>query len=167
MSICAFYFLRDGHYSLEYIRLIGSTGPEPNLSGGMIPSTAPPFGMTRWVAQTQVNYVSATPFNISSGSAPGKVMGTQGTRQPAIWMGESGSIAIAPGVSGSDSQAHDVKVAFDQRGLAVRLDEEGRKEVITPSYYSVELDDGCGGWIQMEQSASGSSFICLSHPHIP
>ena len=27
-------------------------------SGGMIPSTGPPFAMTRWVAQTRQNYVS-------------------------------------------------------------------------------------------------------------
>lgn len=29
----------------------------------MIPSTAPPFAMTRWTAQTDENYVSVTPYN--------------------------------------------------------------------------------------------------------
>lgn len=29
--------------------------PEPDLSGGMIPSVAPPFGMTRWTPQTRQN----------------------------------------------------------------------------------------------------------------
>lgn len=29
--------------------------PEPDLSGGMIPAVAPPFGMTRWTPQTRQN----------------------------------------------------------------------------------------------------------------
>lgn len=29
--------------------------PEPDLSGGMIPSVGTPFGMTRWTAQTRLN----------------------------------------------------------------------------------------------------------------
>ena len=71
---------------LDFVNLlIGNGGETPNGSGGIIPSTAPPLGMTRWVAQTQVNYVSATPFNWTLN----KVMGVVGTHQPAIWMGES------------------------------------------------------------------------------
>lgn len=35
--------------------MVGTGGDTPNGSGGMIPSTAPPFGMTRWVAQTREN----------------------------------------------------------------------------------------------------------------
>jgi hypothetical protein len=50
--------------------------------------------MTRWVAQTQVHYVSATPYNWTLD----KVMGFVGTRQPAIWMGESAPISVCPGV---------------------------------------------------------------------
>lgn len=30
--------------------MIGNGGDTPNGSGGMIPSVAPPFGMTRWVS---------------------------------------------------------------------------------------------------------------------
>lgn len=46
---------------------------------------APPFAMTRWVAQTRQNYVSVTPYNISETM----IHGFQGTHQPAIWMGMS------------------------------------------------------------------------------
>ena len=31
-------------------RMLGNGGDTPNGSGGMIPSVAPPFGMTDWVA---------------------------------------------------------------------------------------------------------------------
>src|SRR5882762_9863803 len=64
--------------------IIGNGGDSPNGSGGMIPSTAPPFAMTRWVAQTRQNYVSMTPYNETDTS----IHGFQATHQPAIWMGE-------------------------------------------------------------------------------
>src|ERR1700734_2863975 len=51
--------------------LIGNGGDSPNGSGGMIPSTAPPFAMTRWVAQTRQNYVSMTPYNDTDTSIHG------------------------------------------------------------------------------------------------
>ncbi|PSS18931.1 hypothetical protein PHLCEN_2v3147 [Hermanssonia centrifuga] len=119
--------------------LIGNGGDSPNGSGGMIPSTAPPFAMTRWVAQTRQNYVSVTPYNYTDNS----VHGFQGTHQPAIWMGESGQIVVVPG-------AGDVKAVFEERGMAFSHTEE----VITPSYYSVELDAIEGGTIISEQSAT-------------
>ncbi|KAF8972048.1 glycoside hydrolase family 92 protein [Flammula alnicola] len=125
--------------------LIGNGGDTPNGSGGTIPSTSPPFGMTRWVAQTQSHYVSATPFNWTLN----KVMGLVGTRQPAIWMGESAPISVSTGVG------NDVVVDFDKRGLEVLRGAEGQKnEVVSSSYYAVELDDGQGGSIEIEQSAT-------------
>jgi hypothetical protein len=54
-----------------YGSLIGNGGDSPNGSGGMIPSTAPPFAMTRWVAQTRQNYVSMTPYNDTDTSIHG------------------------------------------------------------------------------------------------
>ncbi|KAF5386538.1 hypothetical protein D9757_005919 [Collybiopsis confluens] len=97
--------------------LIGSGGPEPNLSGGMIPSVGPPFASTRWVAQNQANYVSATPFNYTELYATnGSVHGFQGTRQPAIWMGESAWAAIVPGMT-SGSPEDIIITDFDARGL--------------------------------------------------
>ena len=131
---------------LDFVNLlIGNGGDTPNGSGGMIPSTAPPFGMTRWVAQTQVNYVSATPFNWTLN----KVMGVVGTHQPAIWMGESAPISVSVGVG------EDVVVDFEKRGLDVLRGDDGQKnEVVSVGYYNVLLDDGHGGSIMMEQTAS-------------
>ena len=133
--------------------LIGNGGDTPNGSGGTIPSTAPPFGMTRWVAQTQPHYVSATPFNWTLN----KVMGVVGTRQPAIWMGESAPISVSAGVG------PDVVVDFEKRGLEVTRGPDGEKsEVVSAGYYSVELDDGHGGSIKLEQTASAYEipYLC-------
>jgi len=130
--------------------LIGNGGDTPNGSGGTIPSTAPPFAMTRWVAQTQPHYVSATPFNWTLN----KVMGVVGTRQPAIWMGENAPISVSAGV-GSD-----VVVDFEERGLEVIRGADGEKnEVVSPGYYSVDLDDAHGGRIKLEQTASAYDGI--------
>ena len=134
--------------SLDFVNLlIGNGGDTPNGSGGMIPSTAPPFAMTRWVAQNQVNYVSATPFNWTLN----KVMGLTGTHQPAIWMGESAPISVSVGVG------QDVVVDFEKRGLEVLRGHDGEKnEVVSVGYYNVQLDDGHGGSIMIEQTASTS-----------
>ncbi|KAF8169034.1 glycoside hydrolase family 92 protein [Mycena galopus ATCC 62051] len=118
--------------------LIGNGGDTPNGSGGMIPSTAPPFAMTRWVAQTHENYVSVTPYNHTAST----IHGFQGTHQPAIWMGESGQVVVVPGVG-------EVKSRFEDRALKFR----NATEVISPSYYRVDLDSG-GGMILAEQSAT-------------
>lgn len=100
--------------------------------------------MTRWVAQTHLNYVSVTPYNWTSNT----IHGFQGTRQPAIWMGESGPVVVVPGVTEMDHI--DIKSTFQERGLKIVQD----SEKITPAYYSVLLDDGHGGQIRVEQSAS-------------
>jgi hypothetical protein len=103
--------------------------------------------MTRWVAQTHQNYVSVTPYNWTADS----IHGFQGTRQPAIWMGESGPVIVIPGVSRGASGEHPkLKTKFEERGMKMRKE----TEVITPSYYSVVLEDGVGGQILVEQSAS-------------
>ena len=101
--------------------------------------------MTRWVAQSQVNYVSATPFNWTLN----KVMGVTGTHQPAIWMGESGPISVSVGVG------EEVVVDFEKRGLDVIRGDDGQKnEVVSVGYYNVLLDDAHGGSIMIEQTAS-------------
>lgn len=105
----------------------------------MIPSTAPPFGMTRWTAQTRQNYVSVTPYNYTDS----KIHGFQGTHQPAIWMGESGQVVVTPGAGA-------VQTVFENRGMNFSHDDE----VSSASYYSVKLDAIEGGHILAEQSAS-------------
>lgn len=100
--------------------------------------------MTRWVAQTHQNYVSVTPYNWTASY----IHGFQGTRQPAIWMGESGPVIVVPGVSRGEQP--NLKTTFQERGLRMRKE----TEIITPSYYSIVLDDGYGGEILVEQTAS-------------
>lgn len=107
----------------------------------MIPSTAPPFAMTRWVSQTRQNYVSVTPYNYTDTT----IHGFQGTHQPAIWMGESGQAILVPGVG-------TVKPLFENRGMTFTHDEE----VLSPSYNQVKLGPSGGGEILAEQSASTS-----------
>lgn len=120
-------------------RFIGNGGDSPNGSGGMIPSTAPPFAMTRWTAQTRENYVSVTPYNYTDT----KIHGFQGTHQPAIWMGESGQAVVIPG-------AGTVESVFEKRGMGFSHD----NEVASVSYYSVEMKALEGGSILAEQTAS-------------
>ncbi|GBE78894.1 glycoside hydrolase family 92 protein [Sparassis crispa] len=137
--------------------LIGAGGDSPNGSGGMIPSTAPPFAMTRWVAQTRQNYVSVTPYNYTDT----EVHGFQGTHQPAIWMGESGQVVVVPG-------AGEVQSVFEQRGMPFSHDDE----VITASYYSVQMDALEGGKILAEKSATSRvghlrfTFMNTSIPYV-
>ncbi|KAG2014320.1 glycosyl hydrolase [Coprinopsis cinerea AmutBmut pab1-1] len=155
--------------SIDYVNLrIGTTGRTPNTSGGMIPSVSPPFGMTRWVAQNQVSYVSATPYNTSwalegNEEAPRRIHGFMATRQPAIWMGESGSIALVPGFSTSSDSAsglpdpEEIKVDFEERGLAVAKDDQGRfEEDITPSAYTVRLHDS----YETDGYGDGETVLC-------
>ncbi|KAI0260975.1 glycosyl hydrolase family 92-domain-containing protein [Gloeopeniophorella convolvens] len=119
--------------------LIGNGGDTPNGSGGMIPSTAPPFAMTRWVAQTRENYVSVTPYNYTDTT----IHGFQGTHQPAIWMGESAQVVVVPG-------AGTVQSLFERRGMNFSHDDE----VVSPSYYRARLTAIEGGSILAEQSAT-------------
>ena len=125
--------------------MLGNGGDSPpGGSGGMIPSVAPPFGMTRWVAQTRVNYVSVTPYNYTQRA----IYGFQATHQPAIWMGESGTFTVSPGVG-------DVKPTFEDRGLAF----EKEDEQVGPAYYKVVMDDGRGGTVTTEMTASEILFL--------
>ncbi|KAF9062715.1 glycosyl hydrolase family 92-domain-containing protein [Rhodocollybia butyracea] len=131
--------------------LIGTTGPEPNLAGGMIPSVSPPFGSTRWVAETQHNHVSATPFNYTeSYKNNGSIHGFLGTRQPAIWMGESAWAGVVPGMSFGLSG--DIKTDFEERALPKIPD----TEQFGVGMYSVglEIPDSEGGTVQVSMSAS-------------
>jgi putative alpha-1,2-mannosidase len=124
----------------------------------MIPSTGPPFAMTRWVPQTRQNYVSGelemprcvlatnistvTPYN----QTDSMIRGFQGTHQPAIWMGESGQVVVAPAFSNGAPAT-----AFEERGLEF----DKAAEISTPSYYSAVLRDGFNNQIKAEQSSSG------------
>lgn len=58
-------------------------------------------------------------------------------------MGESGQVTVSPG-------AGNVRSKFEDRGMAFSHE----REVVSASYYSVELDATGGGKIFAEQSAS-------------
>ena len=103
--------------------------------------------MTRWVAQTRRNYVSVTPYNVTGTH----IYGFQGTHQPAIWMGESATVSVVPGVG-------EVRATFEDRGMEFRRE----TEKYSPSYYSVELEANDGGIILAEQSASTYMFLNYS-----
>jgi len=89
----------------------------------------------RWVVQTQNSFVSQTPFNYSEEYAEhGVVYGFMGTRQPAIWMGESAWAGIVPGMT--KGIGGKIKTKFEDRML-MRVP---GTEVFGVGMYSVELD---------------------------
>lgn len=111
---------------LEHVNpLIGTYGTSPNGNGGMIPSVAPPFAMTRWTPQTRENFISQVPY----GDSDRIIHGFQATHQPAIWMGEAGQVVLAAGMGR-------VQPLFQNRGLAFRKEDEKS----TPYVYEVLLD---------------------------
>ena len=66
-------------------------------------------------------------------------------------------MGVVPGVL---PQGGEVNVGFDERALNIVLDDQGeKKEVISVGYYSVVLDDGHGGTVLVEQSASTSGSV--------
>jgi predicted alpha-1,2-mannosidase len=103
---------------------IGTTGSSSTEYGGMIPSTAPPFGMTRWSPMTRENYVSRLPYHLGDP----KITGFIGTHQPAIWMGDSGYVVGMPGVGA-------VKTAEADRGLPYSHSDE----TASPELYAVNM----------------------------
>ncbi|ACQ78399.1 alpha-1,2-mannosidase [Beutenbergia cavernae DSM 12333] len=104
--------------------LIGTTGEDPCEYGGMVPSTAPPFAMTRWTPMTRENLISACPYHHDDE----RVIGFIGSHQPAIWMGDWGSVVVAPGVGEVRPDARD-------RGLV----HDRATEVAHPASYAVDL----------------------------
>ena len=121
--------------------LVGTRGFTPNDNGGMIPSVAPPFAMTRWTPQTRENFISQVPYS----DHDRRVHGFQATHQPAIWMGENGQVVLTPGLG-------EVKTNFEDRGLSFRKNDE-RSEVYV---YETVLDadsKGTSGWNMTEQWA--------------
>jgi hypothetical protein len=84
------------------------------------------------------------------------------------------SIAVVPGVvygepfEGEVNLEGSIRTEFESRGPKVISGNDaqaldyGREEVVTPSYYSVLLDDGFDGRVFCEMSASESSFLLSS-----
>ncbi|MGA4541984.1 GH92 family glycosyl hydrolase [Uniformispora flossi] len=118
---------------------IGTAGADPTEYGGMIPSAAPPFAMTRWSPMTHANAVAKLPYRSGDTTMTGFI----GTHQPAIWMGDSGYVAGMPGVG-------DVKTAEADRGMPfTRAD-----ETASPDKYTVNLHPAPGQTLRTELTAS-------------
>ncbi|MFF2506562.1 GH92 family glycosyl hydrolase [Streptomyces sp. NPDC058067] len=129
---------------------IGTSGGSNTEYGGMIPSTAPPFAMTRWSPMTRQNYVSKTPYHYDDT----KISGFIGTHQPAIWMGDSGYVTGMPGVGG-------VKTSADDRALPFSHADEHA----APDRYSVRMQAGSGRTLTTEMT--GTSRVGLLRTTYP
>ncbi|GAA3195990.1 MULTISPECIES: GH92 family glycosyl hydrolase [Streptomyces] len=129
---------------------IGTSGESDSEYGGMIPSTAPPFAMTRWSPMTRQNYVSRTPYHYDDK----KISGFIGTHQPAIWMGDSGYVTGMPGIGA-------VKTAADDRALPFRHADEHA----APDRYSVRMQAGSGRTLTTEMT--GTSRVGLLRTTYP
>ncbi|KAI0735964.1 glycosyl hydrolase family 92-domain-containing protein [Earliella scabrosa] len=142
--------------AVDYVDpLIGNGGIAPHSTGGMIPTVAPPFGMTRWVAQTRKDWVSTNPYNYTDTS----IHGFQATHKPAIWMGNSGQFVVVPGAGA-------VLSVFEQRGMNF----SHADEVTTASYYSAIMNAIEGGHIHAEFSATsrvGHLRFTFDHTAMP
>ncbi|MFI1092602.1 GH92 family glycosyl hydrolase [Streptomyces sp. NPDC020917] len=129
---------------------IGTTGSSSTEYGGMIPSTAPPFGMTRWSPMTRVNYVSRLPYHLNDP----KITGFIGTHQPAIWMGDSGYVVGMPGVGA-------VKTAEADRGLPYSHSDE----TASPEKYTVNMHPSPGQTLRAELTATSRvGMLRLTYP---
>ncbi|MDA3627162.1 GH92 family glycosyl hydrolase [Saccharopolyspora sp. WRP15-2] len=129
---------------------IGTSGRSDTEYGGMIPSTAPPFAMTRWSPMTRQNYVSRTPYHYDDT----KISGFIGTHQPAIWMGDSGYVVGMPGVG-------PVKTSPDDRALPFSHADEHA----APDRYSVRMQAGSGRTLKTEMT--GTSRVGLLRTTYP
>jgi len=125
---------------VDYVNMYIGTGyTSMNDTGGTIPGVTMPFGMTQWTAMTKPNSVGSVPY----GYADTTIMGFVGTRQPAIWMGDYGSVDLMP-------QIGEVKPKPEERKLSFKHSDEKA----TPYYYNVKLDTGKNGFIGTEITAT-------------
>jgi len=107
--------------------LIGTDNSlKPFNYGGTIPSTSPPFAMTRWTPCMQENKPLLTPY-LYNGET--KFYGFLGSHQPTIAMGEAGEVSVMAG-TGSE-----IKTTFEGKGLNFSHD----FEISMPHYYKTKL----------------------------
>ncbi len=130
--------------------MIGTAGADPTEYGGMIPSVAPPFAMTRWSPATRDNYVSRLPYHHNDTTISGFI----GTHQPAIWMGDYGYVEAMPGIG-------DVHTTAKSRALPF----SHSSEQSSPSRYSVELQAGGGKTMQVDLTGTSRvGYLRTSYP---
>ena len=125
-----------GHVHAPVVVVVQHLTLQRNLSD-ILPSI-----FFRWTAMTLENDVGTCPYHYTDSI----FYGFLATHQPAQWMGESGEIAVCPGLG-------EPKVAFDERGLRFSHDDE----VSTPQYYKVSLRTSVQSQIIAEVSATSRS----------
>ncbi len=142
----------DGTYShIDYVNPYIGTAFDPDIHswggsdyGGTVPSVAPPFGMTKWTPQTRQNAIGTAAYEYNDQY----ITGFQATHQPAIWMGDWGYFTMMPGVDSVKTSANDRRLAFTHDG-----------EVVSPYYYSVDMDAGSGRTITGEMTATSRTAV--------
>ena len=96
--------------------------------------------------------MSVLPYNASHAE---RIAGFQGTRQPAIWMGESGPVGVVPGFVAAGEKSPGQRAAVEAGFAERRLRRVGSGQVVSPAYYRVELEDEARrGRVVVEQSSS-------------
>ncbi|MFO8057262.1 MAG: GH92 family glycosyl hydrolase [bacterium] len=145
LALCLLFLFATGSvrdpdpvdYVNPYIGTHGGIGP--SLYGGMIPGVTRPFGMVQWTPMTRLNKIGGCPYRYGDHT----IMGFQGTRQPAVWMGDYGYVSVMPGQG-------EVEPGFKDRDVRFSHDDEKT----TPYYYHVEMGD-----MKTELAASVRSSI--------
>jgi len=88
-----------------------------------------------------------------------KIHALQGTRQHAIWMGESRNIAIISGAALEDNPA-EIEWQSLKRGFPFQGSKRGNQS----SSYAIESSDSEGGHFLVEQSSSPQSISSFQTP---
>src|SRR5947208_15401347 len=109
---------------LAYVNPLIGTQKSRIGYGGTMPFVSPPFAMTNWTPQTRQNKISITSYEYEDAAITGFI----GTHQPAIWMGDYGSITLMPPV-------RELRTAPEARRLAFSHSDETAK----PDYYAISL----------------------------
>ncbi|SPO37810.1 uncharacterized protein PSFLO_03286 [Pseudozyma flocculosa] len=145
--------------NLEFTNpLIGTQGPDPSEYGGMVPSLSSPFASTRLIPMTRENKVSGVPYHFNDTSSIGAII----SRQPAIWMGDYGHVALW-----STARGEDVKLDVHQR--AKPFDRE-RDEYAKVWKYAVRLGGQGPEEEQVVMELAGKSrahMVQFTYPDLP
>src|SRR2546429_5363385 len=80
----------DGASAVDWVNSYIGTGGGGSDYGGTMPFVTTPFGMTNWTAQTRENRISVSFYSFVDKTISGFI----GTNQPAICMGDYGSVTI-------------------------------------------------------------------------
>jgi len=125
--------------ALQWVDPLIGTQRGPIGYGGTMPFVTPPFGMINWTPQTRQNRLSVVSYNYDDKA----ISGFMGTHQPAIWMGDYGSLTVMP-------ELDTLKLTPEERQLPFsHADEQAH-----PDHYAVRLDAGEGRVLHAEMTAT-------------